>query len=825
MQPGRDYGSVFLVEGNENLALSCVAEGWCDVKEIKDAARRPSYYEDLVRARNAAKERKIGKWQENHAAGIHDIAELRDEEAREMMEKGREYPAIIESIPSAHSFRVLLKGQWKMLNIMLNGVQCPPSREAVGAEARYFVEVRLLNREVTVRMDDVTPQGVLGAILVPQGDMTLELIRQGFGRFTPASIRTLPKAYSDSLRAAERDAQQRKARVWANWVPPVVASTTARREYHGICVEVISGDTVSVMPAPTATNPHPREERLSLSSIRAPRLAPRTDEMQRNEPWAWEARDALRRLLVGQQVRVRVEYTRPLSGVTPDGATEREFASIYVGSVNVAERLVSDGLATVQRHKQGEERALDYEMLQVSEEAARKANLRVHNRSQEAPVHRFQTLVGNPRLAKEYRPKFQRVQRAHAIVEAIVTASRFRVFVPQYDCVISFVLGALRAPNVDRIQAGRVIIPGEPYGPEALSEARLHLLNREVEITVDTVDQRGNFIGTLFFQGKNIASRLLADGLARIGGGPAARTVGDELRAIEEAARTAKKGLWAFPLPDEQADQEDEEERAPAPESRPVYRNASVTDVIDGATVCIQIATPPDQAITAHIDRLLAAPESAPTVAVYGVRGGRMPEPNAMVAVRSEGVWRRAKVLDVDAPHALVNYIDYDTESDVDLSPSTPVMVALPEEFVKQDPCAMCCFLAFLAPPPQEEFQGRATEHLKQLTNDRVYDARLEYLDHRKRRYVSLLPAADERPGQPQASLQESLNAIMVRAGLAMAGSEEEVPRAFHTELAAIRQEEAVANKAHANLWSYGDVRPDEEEQRGPRRGGRGGRR
>ncbi|KAJ4456226.1 putative ribonuclease TUDOR 1 [Paratrimastix pyriformis] len=47
MQPGRDYGSVFLVEGNENLALSYVAEGWCDVKEIKDAARRPSYYEDL----------------------------------------------------------------------------------------------------------------------------------------------------------------------------------------------------------------------------------------------------------------------------------------------------------------------------------------------------------------------------------------------------------------------------------------------------------------------------------------------------------------------------------------------------------------------------------------------------------------------------------------------------------------------------------------------------------------------------------------------------------------------------------------------------------
>jgi len=79
-------------------------------------------------------------------------------------------------------------------------------------------------------------------------------------------------------------------------------------------------------------------------------------------------------------------------------------------------------------------------------------------------------VLQNPRLAKEYRPKFARVNRIGGVVEYIVTASRYRIFVPQLDCMISFVLAGIRAPNVARTSP--TPIPGEPYGDEALRFAR-----------------------------------------------------------------------------------------------------------------------------------------------------------------------------------------------------------------------------------------------------------------------------------------------------------------------------------------------------------------
>jgi len=836
MRAGRDYGTVFLEEGNENLAIGCVAEGWCDVKE---AARHPSYYDELVRLRNLAKERKIGKWSENRDAGLHEITEISEEDARDCVQRAKDhqYDAIIEAVPNAHTFRVLLKDTWKMVNLALNGASCPSPREPLGQEARYFAEIRLLQRDVRVRFDDLTPQGFLGAVIVPMGDMTLELIRQGFARFTPASIRTLPQAYSDSLRAAEREAQAKKLRIWANWTPAVEPSLKARREYQGKVIEVVSGDTVVVLPVATPQNPHPKEERLSLSSIRAPRLAPRSDENQRHEPWAWEARDFLRRLVIGQTCRVRVEYTRPLGGAptaAPEGSPqpsapdrEREFASLYLTHINVAERLVAEGLATVQRHKQGEDRALDHPLLQASEEAAKRAGKRLHSR-EEAPIHRYQVLIQNPRLAKEYRPKFQRMGRCAAVVEYIVTASRYRLYIPSQDCMVSFVLAGVRAPGAPRMQGEKMVAPGEPCGAEALAFARSHLMNREVEIAFESLDPRGNLIGFMYLERTNVAEPLLREGFARIGGGPAARTIGEELIAIEHAARAAKKGLWAFPLPDERPEDADDDDVAPPPEARTMYRNVSVTDVMDGATVCIQIAPPRDAELTAFINQALAqAPAEGVAPQVVPLRAGPgAPQPGDMIAVRHEDAWRRGKIVDVQSPHFLVNEVDYDTEVEVDGSASAPLnMATLPAEYAQAEPCAMCAFLAFIVPPTQEEFQGRATEVLRQLTENHAYDARLEFLDRRKRRYLTLFPSEMAPAQSPTTMLHSSVNALMVRAGLAMADSDG-VPPGYEAEVSAMKEEEEVANKAHANIWSYGDIRPDEEDtRRGGRRGGRGGRR
>jgi len=76
--------------------------------------------------------------------------------------------------------------------------------------------------------------------------------------------------------------------------------------------EVLSGDTVVLMGAPKGGPPP--EIRLTLSSLIAPRLAnnARAGETK-DEPFAWESREFLRKTLIGKQVSSRSSTQYPAS--------------------------------------------------------------------------------------------------------------------------------------------------------------------------------------------------------------------------------------------------------------------------------------------------------------------------------------------------------------------------------------------------------------------------------------------------------------------------------------------------------------------------------
>ena len=52
-------------------------------------------------------------------------------------------------------------------------------------------------------------------------------------------------------------------------------------------------------------------------------------------------------------------------------------------------------------------------------------------------------------------------------------------------------------------------IPSEPYGQEALMYTKEQIMQREVDVEVETCDKGGNFIGWLFHGGKNLAVSLV----------------------------------------------------------------------------------------------------------------------------------------------------------------------------------------------------------------------------------------------------------------------------------------------------------------------------
>ena len=62
-------------------------------------------------------------------------------------------------------------------------------------------------------------------------------------------------------------------------------------------------------------------------------------------PFMFEAREFLRKKLIGQNVQVTIDYIQPAN----DEFQEKTCGTVSIGGVNVAEALVAKGLATVVR--------------------------------------------------------------------------------------------------------------------------------------------------------------------------------------------------------------------------------------------------------------------------------------------------------------------------------------------------------------------------------------------------------------------------------------------------------------------------------------------
>ncbi|KAI4470629.1 ebna2 binding protein [Holotrichia oblita] len=114
---------------------------------------------------------------------------------------------------------------------------------------------------------------------------------------------------------------------------------------RGIVKQVLSGDSVIIRGSVGAPPP---EKQLNFSNIIAPKLARRateTSEVTKDEPFAWEAREFLRKKLVGEEVWFTAE--KP-----PNAA--REYGVVYLGkdfntAENITKSLISEGLVNVRR--------------------------------------------------------------------------------------------------------------------------------------------------------------------------------------------------------------------------------------------------------------------------------------------------------------------------------------------------------------------------------------------------------------------------------------------------------------------------------------------
>lgn len=202
-------------------------------------------------------------------------------------------------------------------------------------EARYFVEIRLLQRDVEIVLESVNNTNFVGSIIHPKGNIAEALLREGFAKCVDWSIAFM-KTGADKLRAAERKAKESRLRLWKDWQSSAPQITGKQKEYSGTVVEVINGDALSIKLA------NGEARKIFLSSIRPPKEAARGGDEDGKPPargrgfralydipWMFEAREFLRKKLIGKKVNVVVDYIQEAR----DNFPEKTCATITIGGM------------------------------------------------------------------------------------------------------------------------------------------------------------------------------------------------------------------------------------------------------------------------------------------------------------------------------------------------------------------------------------------------------------------------------------------------------------------------------------------------------------
>ncbi|KAJ1027054.1 hypothetical protein NDA18_003071 [Ustilago nuda] len=585
----RQFAHVFLPPKgpglpDTNVAHEILAAGWAKVHD--SVARRSdeaddsgSWKQKLRSVQEQAVAAGVGLWGPDDLLKVHHS--MPEDTAAFLAEwKGKPIESIVEQVRDGSMLRVRLllsSTHQQMVNLSLAGIKAPrvtggggasptDASEPLGEEAKFFVESRLLQRNIKVTLLSV-PQPVaastpfastalsaaapapaqpsasvlIGLAIHPVGDIAQFLLAAGLARCVDWHAGMLASyGGMEKYRLAERAAKEKRLNLWQSYSAPYSSSTTlasqpvAARTFDAVVSRIISGDTIQVRKALGDGKLGP-EKRIQFSSLRQPQAK---DAKQAG--YAAEAREFLRKRLVGKTVSVQMDYIKPKEG----DFDEREYATIKQGKqdADIGLLLISKGLATVQRHRRDDEdRSPDFDRLTEAEAKAVSEAKGIHS-GKELPAPRMGDASETASKANTFLAGLKRAGRITAIVDFVASASRFKLIVPRENVRLTFVLAGIRAPKTARNTSEK----DEPFGREGLDFSTMRALQRDVEIEVFSTDKVGGFIGALYLnKTDNMAVSLVEGGLATVHGYSAEATpFYKQLLDAEEKAKAGKLGVW-----------------------------------------------------------------------------------------------------------------------------------------------------------------------------------------------------------------------------------------------------------------------------------------
>ncbi|KAI8817141.1 uncharacterized protein EV422DRAFT_256727 [Fimicolochytrium jonesii] len=830
----RDFGVIVLqhpVDGESNVNRLAIKEGWARARAADGKRTATDEQEQLAILEAEASANQKGIFRDTGAAARTVSYDVKDD-ARAFLEKhkGKPIPAVLEQVRDGSTFRVLLllpDGTHQYITLMLSGLKAPTYRKGVpnvqdlveeyGEEAKYFVESRLLQRDIKVVLEGLSSNdNFVGSVQFPAGNIAEALLAEGLAKVVDWNI-TLVTGGPQRYRAAEQKAKDKKLRLWKTWAgKPRVAGPEP--EFDAVVTRVISADTLIVESAATG-----KERRIQLASIRAPKGPEKKEQPAARDAsikeygYDFEAKEFLRSRCIGKPVHVVIDYVKPAEGQYE----ERECATVTQGSKNLAELLVSRGLADIIRHRKDDDnRSSQYDSLLIALDRAQKAQKGIHS-PKDAPLHRISDASATVNKAKQFFPFLQRSGTVAGVVDYVSSGSRFRIYVPTQNCTLTLVLGGIRAPKV-----GRPGEKSEPFGQEALDFVSKRVMQRDVEFSVEGQDKVGGFIGALYItindERKNVAAMLLEEGLASVHDYSASQSPNSHvLYSAEKGAREAKKGVWKNYTETEEPVQEQKFD-----ESKPLEtKDVIVSNIEGGGRLFLQVKGADLNRLEDLMSRFAQHHQSASTGA-HQPRNGEY----CSAQFSADDQWYRARVkkTNPDKTYQLI-YIDYGNSETV---PSTRIRPLDPSfSTTHLAPQAIEARLAYLRVPELDQDYGEeAYEYLRDATENRDLVAKivgkvpgvsspqaLNVILYDKKSLTSAGgESINERVvrdgfGTVERAIVKRLNAEAKTVDKVAAWSKAQKTAGNKTVVERMVDAQEEAKGARTNMWRYGDFTEDDE--------------
>ncbi|XP_061402624.1 staphylococcal nuclease domain-containing protein 1 [Musca vetustissima] len=815
----REYGFVWLGdESGENVVQTMVKEGLVTVRR-DSRPPEPQKQEDLqklIELEDQAKHAGRGKWAPNANPNDH-VRQIKwtQDNPSQIVELfgGKPVKAIIEHVRDGSTVRAFLLPDFYYVTLMISGIRCPgvkldadgkpdlKVKVAFADQARFFVETRLLQREVQIVLESVNNANFIGTILHPKGNIAESLLREGLAKCVDWSM-ALMKGGADKLRAAERIAKEKRLCLWQDYKSNAPTFNTKEKDFTGVVVEVFNGDAINVKL------PNGQIKKVFFSSIRPPRDTRAVVNAEGEEikapprpknfrplyeiPFMFDAREFLRKKLINKKVQCVLDYISPAR----DNFPEKYCYTVLISGQNVAEAMVAKGLASVVRYRQDDDqRSSCYDQLFAAENQAIKGQKGMHGKKDAATMRVNDLTVDHSRIKIQYLPSWQRALRTEGIVEFVASGSRIRLYIPKDSCLVTFLLAGISCPRSSRPALNGVPAQeGEPFGDEALAFTRDRILQRDVSVHIDTTDKNGtSVIGWLWTDNNtNLSVALVEEGLAEVHFSAEKSEYYRQLKSAEDRAKAAKKNIWANyveQVVEETPVVEEKEEKGPV-ERKVNLEDVIVTEITETLTFYAQSCASGSK-LDALMAKLHADFQSNPPIA-----GAYTPKRGDLCAAQfsADNQWYRAKVERVQDNKAHVLYIDYGNKEVV---PFTR-LASLPSGFTSEKPFATEYALALVQLPQDNEDKEEA---LRAFAED--------VLNRKVQINVELKPSS----GPALATIHDPTTNIdigkqLVSDGLVMV--EKRGERKLRELIDQYKAAQQAALNAHLAIWKYGDITQDD---------------